>query len=81
MKLKNLGVYALPDGREFVVEMEHGGYYRLYSKHAWSFARIAQYQILNDGKLIRKGTPTHWRVEHLIDTGHKVTYPKASHVL
>jgi len=81
MKLRNLGVYTLPDGSELVVEMQHGGKCRLYSKGAWNFARISRYQVNNDGRLTRKGAPTDWRVEHLRDTGAKVTYPRASAVL
>jgi hypothetical protein len=81
MKLKNLGVYALPDGREFVVETLNGGSYRLCSKQAWSFTGIAQYQIDRSGELSFKGVPSHWRVEHLIDTGDSVKYPRSIGVL
>ena len=81
MKLKNLGVYALPDGREFVVEMLNGGKYRLCSKPAWSFNSIPKYQVDKDGVLISNGSSSNWRVEHLIDTGVRVKYPKSSHVL
>jgi hypothetical protein len=81
MKLRNLGVYALPDGSEFVVEMLRGGKYDLCLKKAWDYNHTAKYQIDKDGNLVSKGNLTDWRIEHLIDTGHRVKYPKPSLML
>ncbi len=81
MKLKNLGVYALPDGREFVVEMFQGGKWRLFSRHVWTLAGHAGYQVNDDGYLVCHGKTLKWRVENLIDTGVREKYPKPNHVL
>ena len=81
MKLKNLGVYALPDGREFVVEMFQGGKWRLFSRHVWTLAGHAGYQVNDDGYLVSHGKTLKWRVENLIDTGVREKYPKPNHVL
>lgn len=81
MKLKNLGVYVLPDGREFVVELFQGGKWRLFSRHVWSLAGHAGYQINDDGYLVSHGKTLKWRVDNLIDTGVREKYPKPSHVL
>jgi hypothetical protein len=80
MKLKNLGVYALPDGREFIADVISGGKYRLCSSKTWNFTRISEYLISAEGRLLDKRGPTTWGIEHLIDTGRSVRYPKASHV-
>jgi hypothetical protein len=78
MKLKNLGIYALPDGREFVVDVEASNVYRLCSRHTWNFTRAPEYTVTSEGKIVNKGQPTGWGVEHLVDTGRREQYPKAT---
>ncbi len=81
MKLRNLGIYALPDGREFVVDALERGGYSLCSPETWDFNRLVHFRVGPDGQLLKRGEPTNWRVEHLIDTGRRAEYPRPSRPL
>ena len=81
MKLRNLGIYALPDGREFVVDASERGGYGLCSPKTWDFNRRVELRVSRDGQLLNRGEPTRWRVEHLIDTGRRAKYPRPNHPL
>lgn len=75
-KLRELGIYRLPDGREFVVStLFHDGC-SLYTPHAWATYGLAEYWVDSGGRLLRMGDPTRWRVHDLIDTGKTADYPK-----
>ena len=67
--LRERGIYALPDNREFIA---HRSGRELYSLYPWQprqgFER-AEYVVSADGHLLSKSVPTRWRVEDLADTG------------
>lgn len=71
-KLKERGIYTLPDGRELIAGRisEHGC--SLYSPQTWRSYGIAEYRIYPDGRLMSKGVPTRWRIEDLKDTGREI---------
>jgi hypothetical protein len=69
VRLKELGIYRLPDGREFVVSESGRDAYSLYAPLAWKNFGLAEYRIHADGRLLSKGTLTRWRMEDLTYTG------------
>jgi hypothetical protein len=67
-ELRERGIYALPEGGEFVV---HGGFqagYVLYTPAAWEFFGIHAYESDEAGKIHFHGRSTCWHVDDLIDT-------------
>lgn len=81
MKLRNLGVYTLPDGKELIAEVEPGAGYRLYPTQSWNQFRRSEYLVTREGRLLIKGKPSSISIEHLIDTGRHAQYPKSSRLL
>ena len=75
MKLRNLGIYSLPDGREYVADVLYSDGYSLYPRTSWETTAHAEYRVGKDGRLIRRGQPTRWSVEQLRDTGQRAAYP------
>ena len=80
-KLRNLGIYTLPDGKELIAEVEPGAGYRLYPEQLWHQFRRSNYLVNREGRLLIEGRPTNVSVEQLIDTGRRVQYPKSSRLL
>ncbi|HEY0321282.1 MAG TPA: hypothetical protein VGC66_10030 [Pyrinomonadaceae bacterium] len=80
-KLRNLGVYTLPDGQELIAEVEPGAVYRLYPTQLWNQFRRTEYSVTPEGRLLIKGQPTDLYIEHLIDTGRRAQYPRSSKLL
>lgn len=80
-KLKNLGVYALPDGKELIAEVEPGAGYRLYPAQLWNQYRSTEYMVTREGRLLIKGQPSNLSLEQLVDTGRSAQYPKSSKLL
>ena len=80
-KLKNLGVYTLPDGKELIAEVEPGAGYRLYPTQLWNQFRSSEYLVTREGLLLIKGKPSNLSVDQLIDTGRRAQYPKSSKLL
>lgn len=72
-EFRELGVYRLPDGREYVL---CGGpdknLYLLFTPQAWEGGGHSEYLIRAEGKILSKGIPTRWTVEDLADTGRTV---------
>ena len=75
-RLRELGVYALPDGREFVVSTIYHDGCSLYAPRAWESFGLAEYWVDRDGRLLHKGVPSVWKVDDLNDTGHTASYPR-----
>ena len=80
-KLRNLGVYTLPDGQELIAEVEPGAGFRLYPTQLWNQYRSSEYLVTREGRLLIKGQPTNLSTEQLIDTGRRAQYPKSSRLL
>ncbi|HYH84864.1 MAG TPA: hypothetical protein VEX60_05230 [Pyrinomonadaceae bacterium] len=75
-KLRELGIYALPDGCEFVVSTIYHDSCSLYTPHAWQAFGTAEYWVDRGGRLLHRGTPSIWEVKDLKDTGKTASYPK-----
>lgn len=67
--LRERGIYALPDKREFVVHGCGRDGYTFFSDEAWKKARSSEYRLNIEGRLLSKGLPTRWRIGDLTDTG------------
>lgn len=68
INLRECGIYALPDGREFVVHAVFRGGYVLYTPGAWEFFGLHSYETDDAGLLRLRGHATYWRIEDLTDT-------------
>jgi len=75
-KLRELGVYALPDGREFVVSTIYYDGCSLYAPRAWESFGLAEYWVDRDGRLLQRGVESVWKVQDLTDTGRTASYPR-----
>jgi hypothetical protein len=67
-ELRECGIYALPDGREFVVHAVFRGGYTLYTQGAWEFFGLHIYETNEAGQIRTKGRLTSWGIEDLMDT-------------
>ncbi|MDQ3135479.1 MAG: hypothetical protein M3Q76_11895 [Acidobacteriota bacterium] len=81
LKLRELGIYRLADGREFIVSTLYSDGCCLYSNHAWQTFGTAEFWLGTDGQLMNKGLPTCFRVQDLKDTGRTGQYPKATNYI
>jgi len=75
--LRELGIYELPDGRQYVVSTLYADGCSLYPLHAWDNYGNAEFWAGKDGRLLRGGLPTRWSVRDLRDTGKTSTYPRS----
>ena len=73
--LREFGVYALPDRREFIVRLSGRNEYSLHTSQTRNGFGIANYRINSEGRVLSKGTPTRWRAADLIDTGRTIVKP------
>jgi hypothetical protein len=76
IKLRECGIYALPDKREFVVRGCGRDGYTLYSNQAWKASGSSEYRLTAEGRLLSKGLPTRWRIADLTDTGRTAESPE-----
>ena len=74
-RLRELGVYELPDGRQYVVSTLYSDGCCLYPVRAWGSYGNAEFWANKEGRLLRRGIPTTWSVRDLQDTGKTATYP------
>jgi hypothetical protein len=75
-KLRELGVYELPDNGKFVVSTLYADGCSLYSVRSWGSYGTAEYWVDENGRLLNRGLPTRWCVQDLRDTGETAAYPK-----
>jgi hypothetical protein len=68
-KIRERGIYALADGREFVVHAVFRGGYVFYTPEDWDLFGPHAYESTADGRLLWNGQSDQWRTEDLIDTG------------
>ena len=68
-KLRERGIYTLPDGTEFIVCAVREGGWNLYEPPTWNTFGIADYRAHPDGQVFWKGDPTPWMIDDLLDTG------------
>jgi hypothetical protein len=67
-KLRERGIYALSDGREFVVHAVFRGGYLFYTPEDWQIFGPHAHEASLDGRLRWNGQLDQWRTEDLIDT-------------
>jgi hypothetical protein len=67
-KLRERGIYALSDGREFVVHAVFRGGYVFYTPEDWQLFGPHAYESDADGHMRWTGLSSDWRAEELIDT-------------
>jgi len=67
-KLRERGIYALSDGREFVVHAVFRGGYVFYTPEDWRVFGPHAHEVTLDGRLRWTGQLDQWRTEDLIDT-------------
>ena len=75
-RLRELGLYRLPDGREYVVSTLYSDGFSLYRRETWESFGNAEYWVNEEGRILRHGVPTKWTVQDLEDTGGATSYPK-----
>ena len=75
-RLRELGIYTLPDGREFVVSTIYHDGCSLYTPAAWGTFGTAEFWVDRDGRLLHRGLPSVWKVQDLQDTGRTSSYPR-----
>lgn len=74
-RLRELGVYELPDGGQYVVSTLYTDGCSLYPVRAWGSYGNAEFWADKEGRLLRQGVPTRWNVRDLQDTGKTASYP------
>ena len=67
-KLRERGIYALSDGREFVAHAVFRGGYVFYTPEDWDLFGSHAFESDADGHLRWNGQREPWRTEDLIDT-------------
>ena len=67
-KLRERGIYALADGREFVVHAVFRGGYVFYTPEDWERFGGHVHESNAVGHLRWNGEPDQWRIQDLIDT-------------
>ena len=67
-KLRERGIYALADGREFVVHAVFRGGYVFYTPEDWDLFGAYSYESDPQGHLRWNGKRDQWCTEDLIDT-------------
>lgn len=75
-RLRELGIYRLPDGGEYIVSTLYSDRCSLYPVRSWDSYGNAEYWAGKDGRLLQRGVPSRWSVSDLEDTGKTSTYPK-----
>ena len=81
MRLRNLGVYVLPNKQRVIAAARPGGY-SLYSLPAWELygGRVpADYEVSREGAVVTRGdTSARWSADELTFTGIEAQYPKSA---
>lgn len=75
-RLRELGVYALPTGGEYVVSTLYADGCCLYTVRSWGVGGEAEFWADREGRLLRRGEPTRWSARDLKDTGRTAQYPQ-----
>ena len=76
LKLRELGVYTLPGGGEYVVSTLYADGCCLYTTRSWGIYGEAEFWADGEGRILRRGVPTRWSARDLTDTGRTEQYPK-----
>ena len=68
-QLRDLGIYTLPEGGEFVAHAVFRCGYVLYTPVAWEFFGMHAYESDGTGNIQLNGRPTGWHIKDLTDAG------------
>jgi hypothetical protein len=74
-RLRELGVYELPDGSQYVASTLYSDGCALYPVRAWGRYGEAEFWTDKEGRLLCRGVTTRWSARDLHDTGKTATYP------
>jgi hypothetical protein len=66
MRLRERGIYRLPNGRELIVIGIDDERIRM---QGWQGSELTEYELDPDGRLLTHGKLTAWDINHLTDTG------------
>jgi hypothetical protein len=66
MKLRERGVYRLPNGRELIAIGTGNGIVKM---QGWQSSELTEYELDPAGRLLAHGKLTAWDISHLTDTG------------
>jgi hypothetical protein len=77
IKLRERGIYSLPNGREMVAVQGLQGEYFFYSIDEWEHDGAPMYESGDNGRLYSKGKLTAWDAADLRDTGRTAYEPLA----
>ncbi|HEX6182847.1 MAG TPA: hypothetical protein VFZ44_02975 [Pyrinomonadaceae bacterium] len=75
VRLRELGIYTLPDGGEYVASSFYSGVCCLYTPPSWELFAGDELRVDTGGGLLKRGSPTRWNVYDLRDTGRTARYP------
>ncbi len=67
-KLREGGIYTIPEGGEFVAHQAFSGIYLLYTPEAWEFFGQHSYESDNRGTMHLHGRSTRLQIKDLSDT-------------
>lgn len=75
-RLRERGVYALPDESEVIAVADIQDAYLLYGSDDWQlYPHVpAVYEVYASGQIHYRGQLTYWRIEDLSDTGRTGTF-------
>ena len=72
-RMREGGVYVLPDGEELIATADHRGGFFLYAPNVWKAFHgwgPAEYDVMPEGPIVTcGGQSTPWSVKDLVDTG------------
>ena len=69
MKLRQRGIYCLPNGRELVVLGKFENTHNQFKLGGWGQFEFTEYVINEVGRLLFQGRLTAWDINDLTDTG------------
>ena len=74
-RLREGGVYELPDESQVIAVADIRGAYLLYTPQDWKlYPHVsAIYEVRTSGQIHYRGEPTYWRIDDLSDTGRSGT--------
>jgi hypothetical protein len=76
-QFRKAGLYALPNGDEFIVSAGENDSLNLRRPTGGSEDASIDYCLSRDGRIYHRGTRTNWGADDLVDTGRTIIAKKA----
>ena len=73
-RLRERGIYRLPNGQKVVVSECGKGEYCLFTTESWGRFGLAEYLLDKEGRILKNDIPTGWGIGHLVDTEQTAPY-------